>query len=157
MRGVPKKEREEIAMEWINRVGLSKFANSYPHQLSGGMKQRVSIARAFANDPEVLLMDEPLGALDAQTRAVLQQELIRIWEADKKTVVYITHGIEESVLLGDRIVLMTAHPGTNKTSFNVEFPRPRDIQLTRSAAFGELRYTIWKSLESEVKQALESQ
>lgn len=157
MRGVPKKEREEIAMEWINRVGLSKFANSYPHQLSGGMKQRVSIARAFANDPEVLLMDEPLGALDAQTRAVLQQELIRIWEADQKTVVYITHGIEESVLLGDRIVLMTAHPGTNKTSFNVEFPRPRDIQLTRSAAFGELRYTIWKSLESEVKQALESQ
>lgn len=157
MRGVPKKEREEIAMEWINRVGLLKFANSYPHQLSGGMKQRVSIARAFANDPEVLLMDEPLGALDAQTRAVLQQELIRIWEADQKTVVYITHGIEESVLLGDRIVLMTAHPGTNKTSFKVEFSRPRDIQLTRSAAFGELRYTIWKSLESEVKQALESQ
>ena len=157
MRGVPKKERDEITMEWINRVGLLKFANSYPHQLSGGMKQRVSIARAFANDPEVLLMDEPLGALDAQTRAVLQQELIRIWEADQKTVVYITHGIEESVLLGDRIVLMTAHPGTNKTSFKVEFPRPRDIQLTRSAAFGELRYTIWKSLESEVKQALESQ
>lgn len=157
MRHVSKKEREEIALEWINRVGLSKFANSYPHQLSGGMKQRVSIARAFANDPEILLMDEPLGALDAQTRAVLQQELIRIWETDKKTVVYITHGIEESVLLGDRIILMTAHPGTNKASFNVDFPRPRDIQLTRTAEFGELRYTIWKSLEKEVKQAMENQ
>jgi NitT/TauT family transport system ATP-binding protein len=157
MRGVSKNERDEIAMEWINRVGLTKFANSYPHQLSGGMKQRVSIARAFANDPEILLMDEPLGALDAQTRAVLQQELIRIWEADKKTVVYITHGIEESVLLGDRIILMTAHPGTNKAIFPVDFPRPRDIQLTRTAEFAELRYTIWKSLEKEVQQAMENQ
>jgi NitT/TauT family transport system ATP-binding protein len=157
IRGVPKKEREEIAAEWINRVGLTKFTDSYPHELSGGMKQRVSIARAFANDPEVLLMDEPLGALDAQTRAVLQQELIRIWEADKKTVVYITHGIEESVLLGDRIVLMTAHPGTKKETFKVDFPRPRDFELTRSPEFGEFRFSIWRSLESEVRQAMESQ
>lgn len=155
MRGVPKKERDEISLEWIERVGLSRFANSYPHQLSGGMKQRVSIARAFANDPEVLLMDEPLGALDEQTRAVLQQELIRIWEEDKKTVVYITHGIEESVLLGDRVALMTAHPGTNKAFYKVDFPRPRDIQLIRSKEFAEFRYMIWEALESEVKQAME--
>lgn len=155
MRGVPKKERDEIAQEWIERVGLSRFSHSYPHQLSGGMKQRVSIARAFANDPEVLLMDEPLGALDEQTRAVLQLELIRIWEEDKKTVVYITHGIEESVLLGDRIALMTAHPGTNKTFFDVDFPRPRDIQLIRSKEFVEFRYEVWETLESEVKQAME--
>lgn len=157
MRGVPKKEREEIAMEWINRVGLTKFATCYPHELSGGMKQRVSIARAFANDPEVLLMDEPLGALDAQTRSVLQEELIRIWEGDQKTVVYITHGIEESILLGDRIILMTAHPGTKKKEYKVEFPRPRGIELTRTQEFGEFRYAIWKALETEVRQAMESQ
>jgi NitT/TauT family transport system ATP-binding protein len=155
MRGIPKNERDEVVLEWIQRVGLSKFASSYPHQLSGGMKQRVSIARAFANDPEVLLMDEPLGALDAQTRAVLQEELIRIWEEDKKTVVYITHGIEEAVLLGDRIVLMTAHPGTNKAFFDVDFSRPRNITLTRTPQFGELCHSIWKSLETEVKQAME--
>jgi len=102
-------------------------------------------------------MDEPLGALDAQTRAVLQEELIRIWEADKKTVVYITHGIEEAVLLGDRIALMTAHPGTNKAFFDVNFQRPRDIKLTRTAQFGELCYSIWESLETEVRQAMEGQ
>ena len=118
MRGVARGERREIAIEWLRKVGLVKFADSYPHQLSGGMKQRVSIARAFANNPEVLLMDEPLGALDAQTRAVLQEELIRLWEEMRKTVVYITHSIEEAVLLGG-VVLMTAHPGTNKSEFIV--------------------------------------
>ena len=155
MRGVPKRERIAIAQDWLQRVGLSKFANSYPHQLSGGMKQRVSIARAFANDPEVLLMDEPLGALDAQTRNVLQEELIRIWEADKKTVVYITHSIEEAALLGDRIILMTAHPGTNKAAFDVGFQRPRGIKLTGTAEFAELCYSIWELLQIEVKQAME--
>ena len=157
MRGIPKNEREGITLEWIQRVGLSKFANSYPHQLSGGMKQRVSIARAFANDPEVLLMDEPLGALDAQTRAVLQEELIRIWEEDKKTVVYITHSIEEAVLLGDRIALMTAHPGTNKAFFDVNFQRPRDLKLTGTSQFAGLCYSIWELLQIEVKQAMEKQ
>ena len=100
MRGVPRPERRETARDWIRKVGLAKFADAYPHQLSGGMKQRVSIARAFANDPEILLMDEPLGALDAQTRAILQGELVRLWEDSRKTVVYITHSIEESVLSG---------------------------------------------------------
>ena len=135
MRGIPRQERREIAFDWLRKVGLVKFADSYPHQLSGGMKQRVSIARAFANNPEILLMDEPLGALDAQTRAVLQEELIRLWEDMRKTVVYITHSIEEAVLLGDRVVLMTAHPGTNKSEFTVPFSRPRSFALTSAPEF----------------------
>jgi NitT/TauT family transport system ATP-binding protein len=157
MRGYSKKERYKIAHNWLDRVGLRKFANYYPHQISGGMKQRVSIARALANDPEVLLMDEPLGALDAQTRIVMQDELLHIWETYRKTVVYITHGIEEAVLLGDRVVLMTAHPGTNKAVFEVDIPRPRDIKTTSTARFAELSYEIWEALRDEVLQAMEEQ
>lgn len=157
MRGIPRTERRERAREWIWKVGLAKFADAYPHQLSGGMKQRVSIARAFANDPEILLMDEPLGALDAQTRAILQGELIRLWEASRKTVVYITHSIEESVLLGDRIVLMTAHPGTYKSEFSVPFERPRSYELTSSPEFARLSYAIWQELEVEVQRTMEKQ
>ena len=157
MRGIPKEERYEIAMEWIRRVGLSEFHDCYPHELSGGMKQRVSIARAFANDPEVLLMDEPLAALDAQTRAVMQGELLRIWESDQKTVVYITHSIDEAVLLGDRIALMTAHPGTNKDSYEIPFARPRDLRLTSTAEFAELSYAIWESLQVEVQRTMREQ
>jgi NitT/TauT family transport system ATP-binding protein len=157
MRGFSQKERYEIALEWIDKVGLRKFASYYPHQISGGMKQRVSIARALANDPEVLLMDEPLGALDAQTRAVLQEELLRIWEMSRKTVVYITHSIEESVLLGDRVVLMTAHPGTNKAVFEVNIPRPRGIQTTGTAEYARLNYAIWEALQDEVRRAMEEE
>jgi NitT/TauT family transport system ATP-binding protein len=157
MRGVSRTERREIARDWVKKVGLAKFADAYPHQLSGGMKQRVSIARAFANDPEILLMDEPLGALDAQTRAILQGELVRLWEDSRKTVVYITHSIEESVLLGDRIVLMTAHPGTYKTEFAVPFARPRSFALTSAPEFARLSYAIWQELEVEVKRTMEKQ
>jgi NitT/TauT family transport system ATP-binding protein len=157
MRGVPRPKRRETARDWIRKVGLAKFADAYPHQLSGGMKQRVSIARAFANDPEILLMDEPLGALDAQTRAILQGELVRLWEDSRKTVVYITHSIEESVLLGDRIVLMTAHPGTYKTEFPVPFERPRSFKLTSTPEFARLSYAIWQELEVEVKRTMEQQ
>ncbi len=157
MRGVPRKQRRQIAAEWLRKVGLSKFAESYPHQLSGGMKQRVSIARAFANDPEILLMDEPLGALDAQTRTVMQEELINLWEASRKTVVYITHSIEEAVLLGDRVVLMTAHPGTLKCEFAVPFARPRAFELTGTPEFSQLNYTIWKELQGEVRRAMEEE
>ncbi|UCH27744.1 MAG: ABC transporter ATP-binding protein [Trueperaceae bacterium] len=157
MRGASKKERYATADEWLGRVGLRKFAHYYPSQLSGGMKQRVSIARALANDPEVLLMDEPLGALDAQTRAVLQEELLRIWEASRKTVVYITHSIEEAVLLGDRVVIMTAHPGTNKAAFEVDLPRPRTIKTSSTAAFAELSGAIWEALQDEVRRAMASQ
>lgn len=157
MRGVPSPQRREITMDWLRKVGLIKFASCYPHQLSGGMKQRVSIARAFANNPEILLMDEPLGALDAQTRVVLQEELIRLWEALRKTVVYITHSIEEAVLLGDRVVLMTAHPGTNKSEFSVPFKRPRSFTLTSAPEFGQLTYAIWQDLQGEVKRTMEQQ
>lgn len=157
MRGISRSERVAIAQTWLKRVGLSRFADHYPRQLSGGMKQRVSIIRALANDPEVLLMDEPLGALDAQTRAVLQEELLRIWEAERKTVIYITHSIEEAVLMGDRVMLMTAHPGTNKVTFEVDIPRPRQLKTTGTARFAELSYAIWEALEDEVKQAMEAQ
>lgn len=153
MRGVNKKTRLETARLWLERVGLSKFANNYPRQLSGGMKQRVAIARALANDPDVLLMDEPLGALDAQTKAVLQEELLRLWEANRKTVVYITHSIEEAILLGDRVVVMTAHPGTLKTIFEVDIPRPRNLDTSRSQAFNELARAVWDALEDEVYKA----
>ena len=146
-----------MPMDWLRKVGLVKFADSYPHQLSGGMKQRVSIARAFANNPEILLMDEPLGALDAQTRAVLQEELIHLWEDLRKTVVYITHSIEEAVLLGDRVVLMTAHPGTNKSEFAVPFERPRSFALTSAPEFARLTYAIWQDLQGEVQRTMEQQ
>ncbi len=157
MRGIGRKQRYEIADRWLDKVGLRKFREAYPHQLSGGMKQRVSIARALANDPEVLLMDEPLGALDAQTRAVLQEELLSIWEETQKTVLYITHSIEEAVLLGDRVVIMTAHPGRLKTAFPVEIPRPRDLHTARTPEFAELTEQVWAALESEVRQAMEEQ
>jgi NitT/TauT family transport system ATP-binding protein len=157
MQGHSKKERYKIAHDWLDRVGLRDFANYYPHQISGGMKQRVGIARALANDPEVLLMDEPLGALDAQTRTVMQDELLHIWETYRKTVVYITHSIEESVLLGDRVILMTAHPGTNKATFEVTIPRPRNLKTTSTTEFAELSYNIWEALRDEVIRTMEAQ
>jgi len=157
VRGVPRAERLEIASNWLAKVGLKRFASYYPSQISGGMKQRVSIARALANDPEVLLMDEPLGALDAQTRAVLQEELLRLWEESHKTVLYVTHSIDEAVLLGDRVVLMTAHPGTKKSEFVVDLPRPRDLSTTSTARYAELTGAIWDDLRDEVRAAMEAQ
>src|SRR6266478_2676286 len=114
MRKAPKTEVETSVSHWLDRTGLTRYSGLYPHQLSGGMRQRVSIARAFANDPEVLLMDEPFSALDEQNRTILQQELLRIWEVDKKTVVFITHSVDEAVTLADRIMVMTASPGRAK-------------------------------------------
>lgn len=157
MRGISKKERYAITDDWLERIGLLKFADYYPLQLSGGMKQRVSIARALANDPEVLLMDEPLGALDAQTRAVLQEELLHIWENTRKTVVYITHSIEEAVLLGDRVVVMTAHPGTFKTEFLITLPRPRTFETTSTPEFAQINGAIWRALKDEVHRAMRQQ
>lgn len=157
MRGVSERERLDVAQGWLDRVGLAKFADHYPHQISGGMKQRVSIVRALANDPEVLLMDEPLGALDAQTRVVLQEELLRIWEETRKTVVYITHSLEEAVLLGDRVVLMSAQPGRILEIYDIDIPRPRSIETMNLPAFALYRGAIWDRLSAEVTRAMEMQ
>ncbi|WP_378956627.1 ABC transporter ATP-binding protein [Pelosinus sp. sgz500959] len=151
MRGIPKKERNEIAAGYIHMIGLQEFTHSYPSQLSGGMKQRVSVARAFANDPEVLLMDEPFGALDEQNRLILQQELLRIWERTKKTTVFITHSIDEALCLGDRVMVMSAHPGMIKTIIDIDLPRPRDIATIRTSLYyNTLFQSIWSILRDEV-------
>jgi NitT/TauT family transport system ATP-binding protein len=154
LRGVPKREIKEVVGHYLDRTGLGRFAGSYPHQLSGGMKQRVAIARAFANDPEILLMDEPFSALDEQNKTLLQQELLRIWEEHKKTVVFITHSVDEAVTLGDRIMIMTAQPGRAKAMIDVPFARPRNvIELRADPRYGELVYRIWGDLRDEVQRA----
>ena len=154
MRGAPKSEIDEVVGHYLDRTGLRRFAKSYPHQLSGGMRQRVSIARAFANDPEILLMDEPFSALDAQNKLLLQEELLRIWEEHRKTVVFITHSVDEAVILGDRIMVMTAQPGRIKNFVDVTLPRPRDVmELQRSPVYAELVHKIWSSLRDEVNRA----
>jgi NitT/TauT family transport system ATP-binding protein len=153
-RGVPKAESAARVEAALKLVGLTKFRKHYPHQLSGGMRQRSAIARAFVTDPGVLLMDEPFAALDAQNRVILQAELVRIWEQTRKTVVYITHSIDEALLLGDRTVVMTAQPGRIKHVIDVPFPHPRDVlSLSASAEFGRLKLEIWRVLEDEVNRA----
>jgi len=154
MRGAAKAETEAAVRQWLEKTGLSRFAELYPHQLSGGMRQRVSIARAFANDPEILLMDEPFSALDEQNKTILQQELLRIWEADKKTVVFITHSVDEAVTLGDKIMVMTASPGHTKTIIDVPLERPRHVlELRHDPRYGEIVYGIWEQLKDEVDRA----
>ncbi len=153
-RGVPAAEAIPRVDAALKLVGLSKFRRHYPHQLSGGMRQRTAIARAFVTDPAMLLMDEPFAALDAQNRVILQAELVRLWEQTGKTVIYITHSIEEALLLGDRTVVMTAHPGRIKQIIDVPFARPRDlVTLSASAEFGALKLDIWRVLEEEVMRA----
>jgi NitT/TauT family transport system ATP-binding protein len=154
MRDVPKKKRTQTAMHFLAKVGLERFASHYPYQLSGGMKQRVALARALANDPEILLMDEPFGALDAQTRELLQVELVRIWEAEeRKTVVYITHSISEATLLGDRVVIMTAQPGRIKSIYDIDLPRPRTLETRGTAQYARISRTIRADLVEEVSKA----
>jgi NitT/TauT family transport system ATP-binding protein len=158
MRDAPASVIKERVGHYLDATGLTRFADYYPHQLSGGMKQRVSIARAFANDPEILLMDEPFSALDAQNKLLLQEELLRIWDEQKKTVVFITHSVDEAVYLGDRIMVMTAQPGRIKTLVPVPLTRPRNlIELQKSPEYGELISRIWSGLREEVQRAREQE
>jgi NitT/TauT family transport system ATP-binding protein len=153
-RGVPAVQAAERVEAALKLVGLTRFRRHYPHQLSGGMRQRSAIARAFVTDPGMLLMDEPFAALDAQNRVILQAELVRIWEQTGKTVVYVTHSIEEALLLGDRTVIMTAQPGRIKRVIDVPFPHPRNLMtLSASPEFGQLKLDIWHVLEEEVMRA----
>ena len=145
--GLPKGEVGRRVEKELALVGLTDFAGAYPHELSGGMKQRVAVARAFAIDPPVLYMDEPFGALDEQTRVGLANELMSLWERTRKTVVFITHGIEEAVTLADRVVVLSAHPGTVKAIIPIDFPRPRDaVALRGEPKFGEYVVQIWDLL-----------
>ena len=149
MKGVPEAERAEIAKKYIDLVGLSKFAKAYPKELSGGMKQRVAIARAYATAPEVLLMDEPFGALDAQTRAQLQENLLKTWEQERKTCFFITHDVEEAVLLATKIIIMSAGPGHITEIVPVTLPYPRTQQTKLTSEFNELKNQIWNKVYRE--------
>ncbi len=150
LQGVAKGPRRETTQNFIEMVGLTGFENHYPHELSGGMKQRVGLARALASDPDVLLMDEPFAALDAQTRDIMQAELLRIWQEAKKTVLFVTHQIEEAVYLSDQVIVMTKRPGRLKKLFEIDLPRPRDYEMRVSARFNELKLDIWNELKDEL-------
>jgi NitT/TauT family transport system ATP-binding protein len=149
LRGVPRAERRDTARRFLAQVGLDGFERHYPRQLSGGMMQRVALARALANDPAVLLMDEPFGALDSQTRALMQELLLDIWQQSSKTVLFITHDIDESILLGDRVYVMTARPGRIKEMVEVGLPRPRSVEVLTSAEFMRLKRQIMGSIHEE--------
>ncbi|MGK8523611.1 ABC transporter ATP-binding protein [Nocardia asteroides] len=152
-KGLRRRARREFAEHYLELVGLSGFGDRYPHELSGGMKQRVAIARSLAFDPEVLLMDEPFAALDAQTRESLQDELLRIWRATGKTVLFITHGIDEAVYLGQRVAVLTSRPGRIKAIVDVEIDRDTDDDIRSSERFRDYRHEIWTLLHSEVERA----
>jgi NitT/TauT family transport system ATP-binding protein len=153
--GVPTDERRERARALIREVGLTGFERKYPRQLSGGMKQRVGLARALMLDPDILLMDEPFGALDAQTRTVMQEQVVRIFETTRKTVVFVTHDINEAILMADEVVVMSARPGRVKEVIPVILPRPRTLDEVHSPAFGELFNRIYSLIKVEVSQLMQ--
>lgn len=153
-RGQAQSVSQETLRRYISLVGLAGFEKHYPHQLSGGMRQRVGIARALAADPQLLLMDEPFGALDAQTRDIMGVELLRIWSAEQKTVIFVTHSIDEAVYLSDRVVVMTARPGRIKEIIEIDIPRPRDFSVRSSDRFIKYRDQAWGLLEEEVNRSM---
>ncbi len=151
MRGVPDKEAAATARANLKKVGLEGFERSYPHQLSGGMQQRVGLARALATDARILLMDEPFGAIDAQTREFMQEQLMKLWDENKKTVVFVTHDLDEAVSLADRILVLSRRPSRVRAVVDVDLPRPRwDYDVRSEPAFAEARRTIWEMLRSDL-------
>lgn len=151
-RGVAKREAHDRARDWIARVGLARFENHYPHQLSGGMRKRVALAQTFINQPKILLMDEPFSALDVQTRTLMQDELLTLWSELKSSVVFVTHDLEEAVALADKVYLLTAGPGTVKSTYDIDLPRPRVMADIRyDTKFIEIARVIWNDLREEVQ------
>ena len=153
IKGINPKQRQETARHYINLVGLDGFGSALPKELSGGMKQRVAIARALANKPEMLLMDEPFGALDAQTRLVMQELLLTVWEQERTTILFITHDIDEAVLLADNVYVMSRRPGRIRTQIQVPIPRPRDHRATVSSEFSAIKKEIMEMLWEESRAA----
>ena len=149
MKGVKGKQAQDLAMQYLAKVDLEKFADHYPKELSGGMKQRVAIARAYAADPEVLLMDEPFGALDAQTRTQLQSELLETWERDQKPCFFITHDVDEAIILAQRVIIMSARPGRIKDIVDIDIPYPRTQETKMTPRFLELKNHIWSQVYQE--------
>jgi NitT/TauT family transport system ATP-binding protein len=148
IRGVPKQESQATARKLVKLVGLEGFERRLPKELSGGMQQRVGLARALAVDPEILLMDEPFGSLDEQTRRLLQEQLLLLWEQQRKTVIFITHSMDEAVMLGDRVMLMTPRPGRVKEMIDVPLKRPRRPEVEKSSTFVEVKEYLWENLKS---------
>jgi len=153
LKGVPPHERRRIALENIARVGLRGFEDHYPHELSGGMRQRVGFARVLALDPDIILMDEPFSAVDEQTREILQEQLLDLWGAMKKTIVFITHSIDEAIYMADRVVVMGARPGRIVEEIKVELPRPRSAGTRTTAEFGKVRGYAWEILKKIMRQS----
>ena len=154
MRGMGIEERHRRAQDFIDKVGLGEFGANYPYELSGGMRQRVALARAFLTNPQILLMDEPFGALDFQTRMVLQEELLKNWQEDPKTVLFVTHDIEEAVLLSDRVLVMTGRPGRIQEEIMVPLDRPRALAAQDQPEITEIKWRIWKMLENDIRKGL---
>src|SRR5690606_33407211 len=146
VRGMSRAEREQRALKYIDMVGLSRFEGAYPAELSGGMKQRAALARTLVYEPQFLLMDEPFGALDAQTRELMQEELTDIWQADRRTVLFVTHDIEEALYLSDRVIVFTARPGRIKADIRIELPRPRHAHIRKTPEFMNYHTQIWDML-----------
>lgn len=156
MKGISRSQRNETAQRFIEMVGLNGFEDKYPNALSGGMRQRVSIARVLANDPDVILLDEPFAALDAMTRQVLQDELLQIYEKSKKTIIFITHSIDEALLLSTRMLIMSARPGRVVTDIMNDLPMPRNAEVQLSPRYNELKSQIWGTVQSEVMRSLQA-
>jgi NitT/TauT family transport system ATP-binding protein len=152
-KGVPAKEQAEIAAHFMEQVGLTQFANHYPRMLSGGMQQRTALARALANDPKILLLDEPFGALDHQTRSLMQELLLSIWEKHRKTVLFVTHDIEEAIFMANRVLVMTARPGRIKADVPVSIPHPRDYKIKTSPDFAALKERLTEDIRVETLRA----